>query len=219
VSPRAIIGTGRRFPAAHAADSGPGPGAYTVAAAKGPSFTIRSRETFGSQTYTSAFDAPGPGSYTRLTTHQTAKRNPPVVSMRPRRELRVAAMLTPAPSDHQRPHSASEKSLLSTQRNIQNVPFGTAPRFPPAKNMSATGEIGPMEYEAERGFKQVSTIKRGPAFSMTFRRPDPMEKRAGHVQPDFHSTLGGMGKQPLSTSKTLPAFTMSGRTKFGSVYM
>jgi hypothetical protein len=212
-----VFAAAPRFPPSSRADAGPGPGAYEVKAAKVLAFTMRFREKFGTQTFTTGFDAPGPGSYARLTTKQTAKRNAPALTMRPRRELRTFAMSTPAPHTHQRPASAAARMALSTKPNLSSVKFGTASRFRPGTVSTSAGNIGPLEYNTTPGFAQMSTIKRGAAFSMSFRHPEAANI-GSKVVPAFNNPVPAIGKQPLSTIKTMPAFTLAGRTRFGSLY-
>ena len=64
----------------------------------------------------------------------------------------------------------------------------------------------------------LSTVPSAPAFSLAARREDLAVKKRAGMQPDFHKPIEGIGKQALSTSKTLPSPSFSGRTKFGSPY-
>jgi len=210
--PRILIGTAPRFPSSKNADQGPGPGAYEVKAQKGPSYTIRNREKFGTEGVTSAVSVPGPGTHTRLETNQTRKKNAPAYSLKPRRVLTKTSDFTPAPGHTQHIQSASEKQVLSTKANLSSVKFGTSTRDDKAAGPS-TGDIGPGEYKPN--FLSISDYAKPPKYTIAGRwRPT----RTNPIEPELRPLPPGIGKQVSSTIKTAPAFTMSGRTKFGSPY-
>jgi hypothetical protein len=71
--PPARLPRSPRYPSSKHADSGPGPGAYAPPLPKGPTYTLRGREAFGSATFGSFMDVPGPGEYPRVETRQTTK--------------------------------------------------------------------------------------------------------------------------------------------------
>jgi hypothetical protein len=211
--PKVLIGTAPRFPSSKNADQGPGPGAYDVKAERGPAYTIRSREKFGSQLATTAIEVPGPGTHTRLETNMTRKKNAPAFSLRARRPMFKASDFTPAPGHTQHVGSASEKQVESTKANLPSMKFGTGGRDAGKAGMPSTGDIGPGEYRPN--FYRISDYPNPPKFTMAGRGRPPRSKT---VEPELAMLPGGIGKQVASTIKTAPAFSMSSRTKFGSPY-
>lgn len=107
---------------------GPGPGAYDVKAPRGPSYTIRSREKFGSQMATTQVEVPGPGTHTRLDTGMTRRQNAPAYSLKARRVPTKTSDFTPAPGHTQHVGQANERQVLSTKPNISGMKFGTGRR-------------------------------------------------------------------------------------------
>ncbi len=210
--PRVLIGTAPRFPGSKNADQGPGPGAYEVKAIKGPAYSIRHREKFGAQMSSSSSEVPGPGTHTRLETGMTRKKNAPAYSLKSRRAPGKGNNNTPAPGHTQHIQAASEKQILSTKSNLPSMKFGTSGRDEAGAGPS-TGDLGPGEYAPN--FHRISDYPNPPRFTMAGRWKD---RDAAHIQPDMQMLPPGIGKQVMSTIKSAPAFSMSGRTKFGSMY-
>lgn len=212
--PRSIIGTGRRFERP-AEDSGPGPAAYIIKAPKGASFSLRGRETFGTQVNSGAKSNPAPDAHPGVETHQTRRRNPPAFTLRSRRIITQTSDFTPAPADHQTVEPINGKKVLSTVANAPGIKFGTERRG--SKDGPAQGhEIpAPSDYDTRTAITKMSTIARPPAFSLSSRHA---LAKANPIVPDFHDVRGGLGPQIESHIKSAPRVTMSGRTKFGSVY-
>ncbi len=212
--PRVVIGTGRRF-SRELEDAGPGPAAYIIKAPKGPSYSVRGREMFGTQTFSSARSNPAPDAHPNVETQQTRRKNPPSYSMRSRRIITQTNDFTPAPSDHQEVVPINAKQVLSTKVNPAGIKFGTGPRGND-KAVPQGHEIpAPSDYDTRNALTQLSTIKRPPAASLSSRHKLP---RASEIIPDFHDVRPGVGPQVESHIKTAPRISMSGRTKFGSVY-
>lgn len=209
---RVVVGTAPRFYEHHDGDT-PGPGAYTVALAKGPSYSVRSRETFGTQTAGTATQTPGPGTHGRLETSMTRKQNAPAYTLRGRRAILKNSTITPAPGHTQHVAAASEKQVLAGKPNIPGILFGTSERRA-ADAGGSTGELGPGEY-ANGDITLLTGHRKPPKYTMGVK---PKERGALRVQPQLYLVPGGVGKQVVSSLKTAPAFTMSGRVKFGSPY-
>jgi hypothetical protein len=210
---RVIIGTAPRFGKAPS-DAGPGPGAYpgALAAPKGPSYTIRSREKFGTEGLSSAAAAPGPGTHRKLETAMTRKKNAPSYSLKPRRVPAAHGNYTPAPGHSQHIQAASDKQVDSTKANLVGIKFGTAGRDAGAEPTDSTGNIGPGEYAPD--FTRESGFHNPPKYSIPGRWK---ETRKARVEPELRPLPGGTGKQVLSSIRTMPSFSLSGRTKFGSM--
>jgi hypothetical protein len=210
---RVIIGTAKRWVKDAGAD-GPGPGSYELKAPRGPSYTIRNREKFGTEGGSStALQAPGPGTHKRLETSMTRKQNAPAYSLKPRRAGRRTVDDTPAPGHSQHITKASEKQILSTKVSLVGIKFGNAGRDAGAEPTDSTGAIGPGEYAPD--FTRSSSFHNPPRYSMPGRwRP----VRKNTVEPELLPLPGGTGKQVLSSIRTMPSFSLSGRTKFGSMY-
>lgn len=83
--------------------------------------------------------------------------------------------------------------------------------------IAAMARSSPAPTDYSPSFNFVSTIASTPAFSMIPRRP-PVKAGGMHIAPEFHNCVAGIGKQPLAGKKTAPSVSISGRTKFGSVY-
>jgi hypothetical protein len=211
--PRILIGTAPRWASSKNADQGPGPGAYEVKAQKGPSYSIRSREKFGSQMNTTKGEVPGPGTHKRLETGMTRKKNAPAYSLKPRRVITSTADFTPAPGHTQHIASASEKQVLSTKSNLPSMKFGTGGRDS-KEEMPSTGDIGPGEYRPN--FQSISDYPNVPGYTMAGRWK-PI--KGNRIEPELRMLPAGIGKQVSSTIRSAPAFSMSGRTKFGSPYV
>jgi len=211
---RVIIGTSKRWVREAGAD-GPGPGSYELKAPRGPSYSIRNREKFGTEGGSStALQAPGPGSHKRLETSMTRKQNAPAYSLKPRRVARQGVDDTPAPGHSQKVTSASEKQVLSTKQSLVGIKFGNAGRDAGAEPTDSTGNIGPGEYVPD--YTRSSDFHNPPRYSMPGRwRPT----RKNAVEPELLPLPGGTGKQVLSSIRTMPSFSLSGRTKFGSMWV
>jgi hypothetical protein len=83
-------------------------------------------------------------------------------------------------------------------------------------DIAAMARSSPAPTDYSPSFNFVSTLPRTPAFSMVPRRAQ--YKPGGHVCPEFHDCVPGIGKQPLAGKKTAPSVSFSGRSKFGSPY-
>lgn len=217
------FGTGVRQPGVKDEGSGPGPGAYPLPAVQDSLRPIlfRGREKFGSIIQGTSKDVPGPGEYVRLDTHQTRKDMPRSISLKGRPAVRQQNLYTPAPSAHQKPQPINKYSHLSNKKNAPSIKFGQVPRSSSASAIRKqyTSNPAPCDYYgAEVEYVKLSTVQTAPAFSLSARFPSAEEKSKARIQPDFHKPMEGIGKQPLSTHKTLPSPSFSGRTKFGSPY-
>lgn len=222
-APRVVFGGAPREPSSKHADVGPGPGAYTLPVDRGVRPTIRGREHFGSATTAQAGVA-GPGEYPRVETRYTTKRNPPKYSIKGRRIAKPPAFAVPAPNAHQKVEDTVKFQHLAKLTNAPRTVFGPPPRKRELSGVAASvfATPGPSEYVVDPGYKHMSTVPVPPAYSMVPRRPAPgtTERAGGYtITPDFHKPMEGVGKQALSTHKTAPAPTFSGRVKFGSPYM
>lgn len=207
--PRVLIGSGPRWPTA-GTEIGPGPGAYTLPppAQAGPVFTIRSRTVFGSENFNTTSGNPGPGSHPRLETDQTRRKNAPAFSMRPRRAPGAIQDPTPAPGHTQSVRPAIDPVADSKKPNIPGMLFGSS--FRKDLVQTGTGDVGPGEYNVFNT-RMIAGKPNAPCFTLKWRHPVP--KNAG-IDAEFRNLPSGLSKQVVSTSKTAPAFTMSGRTKF-----
>jgi hypothetical protein len=207
--PRVLIGTGPRWPTATGPDVGPGPGAYQLPPAPhGPVFTIRSRTIFGTENFNTASGNPGPGSHPRLETDQTRRKNAPAFSMRPRRAPGAIQEPTPAPGHTQTVRPAIDPVADSKKPNIPGMLFGSSFRKDLIK--SVTGDVGPGEYDVSNT-RMIAGKPNAPCFSMKWRHAP---SRTAGIDAEFKNLPGGLWKQVVSTSKTAPAFSMAGRTKF-----
>jgi hypothetical protein len=210
---RVVFYTAPRWKKA-SADTGPGPGAYELKAEKGPKYTIRNREKFGTEGgFSTATQAPGPGTHRRLETSMTRKKNAPAYSLKPRRVPNKKNDMTPAPGHSQHVQAASDKQVDSTKANLVGIKFGNAGRDDGAEPTDSTGNIGPGEYQPD--FSKSSAFHNPPRYTIAGRWKS---ERKTLVEPELRPLPGGTGKQVLSTIKTMPSFTLSGRTKFGAMY-
>lgn len=211
--PRVLLGTAPRFPPSHHADVGPGPGAYQLSPpGKGPAYSVRGRERFGSQMFVTTAGNPGPGTHSKLDTAQTRARNAPAFSMRAKRSAHSLGDPTPAPGHSQRVHSgggSAERQVESTKPNVPGMKFGSGGR--PDLLKPTTGDIGPGEYEKAGEVRMIAGYRNAPAFSLSFRHPPPPPAT---LAAEYKTLPRGLGKQVVSTAKTAPSFTMSGRTRF-----
>lgn len=209
---KVVFGTAPRFAKA-AADSGPGPGAYSLPPQRAVAFSLRFREKFGTAGLTSAKDNPAPGHVVRLETGMTRKKNAPAFSLRARRVQTKTNDFTPAPGHSQHMTVASEGVFDSTKPNLPGIKFTTAGR--PEAATSSLPDVGPGAYDALRGEFLIEGNRRVPAWSMKGR---PKARAADRVQPDFHADTAWQREVPISTLRSAPAFSMSSRTKFGDPY-
>lgn len=222
--PAVPFGTSVRQPGSGKdAATGPGPGAYPLdnALKSLRPISLRGREVFGSIRVSSTAEVPGPGEYTRVDTKQTLRKNPPEYTLKSRRVPKAQQLFTPAPSAHQPIESVSKYQHLTKYPNQPSIKFGKPPRARSAVQIRKAAAVapGPGEYaKAQEEFVLLSTVKAAPSFSMVPRREDLAVKKKQVMQPDFHKPMAGTGKQPLSSYKTLPSPSFSGRHKFGSPY-
>jgi hypothetical protein len=188
----------------------PGPGAYPSAPPqRGPSYSMRAREAFGSQESSGARGVPGPGAHSRLETAQTRRKNAPAFTLRPRPAPSLAAEATPAPGHSQHVPDAAAPQVLSTKPSLASTRFGRAGRDAGAR--SSTGsEIGPGSY-ADGDVTLLTGHRKGPAFTMGVRtvpRRRTVEDAPVRVLPP------ALGRQVVSTSTSAPSFSMGARTRF-----
>lgn len=205
-APRIHFGTGSRQNLDFR--MGPAPNQYTLPRESGTSYSLRSREKFGSISENVGNPNCGPGTYPRVDTKFVQKNVAPSYTMRSGRPTTVSRYPTPAPGHSQRLDPASTYQHSSKYRNVPSIAFGTSTRIDHFK--SASGDVGPGEYGVGND-RALSTHPNPRKSTMSFRHPEPASSlnKAG-----LRPATPGIGPQVVSTRKTAPSFSMSGRVKF-----
>lgn len=186
----------------------PAPNQYNLPRERGLSYSIRGREKFGSVAENVGNPNCGPGTYPRVDTKFVQKNAAPAYTIRAGRPTTVSRYPTPAPGHSQRIEPASSYQHVSRYRNVSSIAFGSSQRIDHFK--SASGDVGPGEYGV--GNDRALSLHPNPRKStLSFRHPEPASalNRAG-----LRPATPGIGRQIVSTKKTAPSFSLSGRVKF-----
>ncbi|CAK4085276.1 unnamed protein product [Aphanomyces euteiches] len=234
-APTTCFGTSSRPKDPGDGNKSPGPGAYQVPTTIGkpvvstirsaPACSISGREKFGSTSDLKlAASCPGPGDYTPHIVNPN-ERNAPQFSLGKKwtKGIVDSSAKSPGPGAYDTP-----ESLLNTRTVLSTSKHATASSFPKDNRKplldTSSADVGPGQYDTGNvavGKQVVSTVTNSAAysFSVVGRSKAPVGARMSHdasPAPNAYKHKDAVGTQVLSTYKSAPKCSMSGRTKFGS---
>ena len=230
--PTMLFGSAPRGSESKLAD-GPGPGAFSIKSVtigkqsqstfrSSPSATLLGgRDKFGSPLNVVAdAESPGPGAYRlKSSTRVNHQESSPSVTIAARwREKKQRSSSRGGPGAYQIPGGLG-RQLLSTSKSASAMKFGASNRPVPC---GESGDVGPGEYKVDiSADKQhpLSTYKSPKPISFTKASQRPQESITSQTPgPNRYSVKSRYGHQYCSNRRSSPSPSLSGRTKFGSIF-